>query len=154
MKRNRKSDDNEFTSPDVKRHCDNDNSVTAAASPHSPKPSYVEVGTFVVGERSFPKRRRVPAGMRTNVPVWAFRVRSQKARSALTKYIVFTPTDVEVLHACVVGLSQRVHACVLGLSRRVHGCVLGMSRRVHDCVLGMSTCLFVLSACLACLASP
>ena len=66
-------------------------------NPAPPRPVYVQAGTFKVGERSFPKRQRVPAGMRTDVPVWAFRVRAPKSRSAVTKYIVFTPMDVEVV---------------------------------------------------------
>ena len=71
-------------------------SLNSAPSTQPPKPSYLDVGTFKVGERSFPNRQRVPAGMKTDVFVWAVRVKAQKSRSAVTRYIVFTPTDVEV----------------------------------------------------------
>ena len=89
MKRNREDEDKGPPSPDRKRK-KND-------PPLPGKPSYVHVGTFKVGERSFAKRQRVPSGMKTDVPVWAVRVREEKSRRAgVTKYIVFTPTDVEV----------------------------------------------------------
>ena len=95
MKRRRKPDDEQFPS---QRHCGNNNSVAATVA-MTILPSHVEVGTFTVGERSFPKRRRVPVGMNTQVPVWAARVRAKNSRNAVTTYFAFIPKDVQVMYS-------------------------------------------------------
>ena len=104
MKRNRKNDDKGSPSPARKRK-KND-------PPLPGKPSYVDVGAFKVGERSFPKRQRVPSGMNTDVPVWAVRVGEEKSRRVcVTKYIVFTPTDVKVTTLLTLTLCPHPYPC-------------------------------------------